>query len=229
METFTDAQHRTWEELYRRQVPRIRRHACSDYLVGFELLDLPTREIPSVQFLNSRITPATGWKVIRTEVRYSDADKWYLHFQEREFLVTDYIRSWEELDWTPEPDMFHDIFGHLPFMMLRHYTALQEMFAPAYWRATSDEQRESIKKLAWFTTEFGLVRENGERKVFGTGLMSGGDEMDNAVSGKVPILPFRIGDVLDHEKAVDEQNQVLFELASIDSLRSELQSYFATL
>jgi len=53
--------------------------------------------------------------------------------------------------------------------------------------------------------------------------------MDNAVSGKVPILPFRIGDVLDHEKAVDEQNQVLFELASIDSLRSELQSYFATL
>ncbi|HEY5578413.1 MAG TPA: hypothetical protein VIL12_01850 [Acidimicrobiia bacterium] len=229
METFTDAQHRTWEELYRRQVPRIRRHACSDYLVGFELLDLPTREIPSVQFLNSRITPATGWKVIRTEVRYSDADKWYLHFQEREFLVTDYIRSWEELDWTPEPDMFHDIFGHLPFMMLRQYTALQEMFAPAYWRATSDEQRESIKKLAWFTTEFGLVRENGERKVFGTGLMSGGDEMDNAVSGKVPILPFRIGDVLDHEKAVDEQNQVLFELASIDSLRSELQSYFATL
>ena len=192
------------------------------------MLRLP-RRLRASRSLNSRITPATGWKVIRTQVRYSDADRWYRHYSRREFLVTDYMRSWEELDWTPKPDTFHDIFGHLPFMMLGHYTALQEMFAPAYWKAPTDQQKEGIKKLAWFTTEFGLVLENGERKIFGTGLMSGGDEMDNVISGKVPVLPFRIDDVLKHEKAVDEQNQVLFEFASIESLRSELQSYFATL
>ena len=223
---FTDEQHRTWAELYRRQTPRIRRHACADYLRGFDLLQLPADEIPSVEFLNSKITPATGWRVLRTTVRYSDADQWYTHFDRREFLITDYMRSWEELDWTPEPDMFHDIFGHLPFMMLPHYTALQELFAPAYWGAETDEQRENIKRLAWFSTEFGLIKENGSRKIFGTGLMSGGDEMENVMTGKVPIHPFTIENVLVHNKAVDEQNRELFEFRSIDELELELARYF---
>ncbi|MFQ5967037.1 MAG: hypothetical protein ACE5MI_05435 [Acidimicrobiia bacterium] len=226
MDQFSDEQHRTWAELYRRQVPRIRKHACADYLAGFDMLELPASEIPSVGFLNSKITPATGWKVIRTTVRYSDADQWYEHFDRREFLITDYMRSWDELDWTPEPDMFHDIFGHLPFLMLPHYTALQELFAPAYWRATTEEERENIKRLAWFSTEFGVISENGSRKIFGTGLMSGGDEMDNVMAGNVPIHPFTIENVLVRNKAVDEQNKELFEFLSIEELEKELSRYF---
>ncbi len=229
MDTFTDQQHRTWAELYRRQLPRIHRHACTAYLEGFERLELPSDEIPTVQSLNARITPATGWKVIRTEVRYSDAEAWYRHFARREFLVTDYIRTWEELDWTPEPDMFHDIFGHLPFMTLPRYAALQELFAPAFWRARTDERRENVKRLAWFSTEFGLIRENGTRKVFGTGLMSGGDEMDNVMAERVPIHRFTIENVLTRDKAVDQQNDELFEFESIDALEAELRRYFATL
>ena len=225
---FTPEQHKTWAELYRRQIPRIEKHACRDYLHGFDILGLPAEEVPSVEFLNEAITPRTGWTIERTDVRYTDADEWYRKFDRKIFLITDYMRSWEELDWTPEPDMFHDIFGHLPFMVLPHYARLQEMFAPTYLRATTDEQKENIKRLAWFSTEFGLIRESGERKIFGTGLMSGGDEMEKAANGTTEVRPFTIENVLVRDKAVNEQNQVLFEFDSIDALKAELNRYFDT-
>ncbi len=226
---FTAEQHKTWAELFRRQQPRIEKFACRDYLDGFALLELPADQVPSVEYLNSRITPATGWTIERTEVRYTDADEWYRKFDNKIFLITDYMRSWEELDWTPEPDMFHDIYGHLPFMMLPHYAVLQEMFAPTYLRATTDEQKDNIKRLAWFSTEFGLIREGGETKIFGTGLMSGGDEMEKAANGVTPTLPFTIENVIERDKAVDHQNEQLFVFDSVDALKAELARYFDTI
>jgi len=222
---FSDHLHNIWQALYRQQLPGIRAYACADYLHGFELLELPEDRIPSLDYLNERITPRTGWQAERTSVRYTDAVPWYHKFSQHIFLVTDYMRSWEEIAWTPEPDMFHDIFGHLPFMTLKHYTELQEMFAPAFL-AASAEQRENIKRLAWFSTEFGLIRENGELKIFGAGLMSGNAEMVNVVQGKVPVLDFSIENVILHNKAVWEQNSILFAFDSIDQLKQELQRYF---
>lgn len=229
MEEFTPEQHKTWAELYRRQVPRVQQHACRLYLEGFELLDLPAEEIPTVEFLNSKITPATGWEVVRTDVRYTDADEWYEQFDQKHFLITDYMRSWDELDWTPEPDMFHDVFGHLPFMVLPEYASLQEMFAPAYLRATADDQKEAVKRLAWFSTEFGLIREKGETKIFGTGLMSGGDEMEKAATGVTERRPLTIDNVLTRDKAVNEQNEILFVFDSMEELKQELESFFSTI
>ena len=226
---FTPEQHKTWAELFRRQMPRIEAYACADYLDGFERLEMPSEEIPTVAYLNSRIMPATGWTIERTDVRYTDADEWYRKFDRKIFLITDYMRSWEELDWTPEPDMFHDIFGHLPFMTLPHYARLQEMFAPTYLRATEDEQKENIKRLAWFSTEFGLIHEDGETKIFGTGLMSGGDEMEKAATGVTETREFTIENVLTRDKAVDHQNEVLFVFDSIPALVAELDRYFDTI
>ena len=225
---FTEAQNRTWAEFFSRQVPRIEKWACSDYLDGFEILQMPAERIPTVEELNAKITDPTGWRIERTDVRYTDAEEWYRKFDQKIFLITDYMRSWEELDWTPEPDMFHDIFGHLPFMTLPHYARLQEMFAPTYLRAQTDEQRTSIKRLAWFSTEFGIIIESGERKIFGTGLMSGGDEMEKAANGVTAVQRFTIDNVIVHNKAVDEQNQILFWFESIDELAAELASYFDT-
>ncbi len=226
---FSDDQHAIWAELFRRQVPRIEKWAAKEYLEGFDLLQMPADSIPTLAHLNSKITPATGWKIVRTDVRYTDADEWYRQFDQKHFLITNYMRSWEEIDWTPEPDMFHDIFGHLPFMMLPAYAELQEMFAPAYLRARTTEQKEHIKRLAWFSSEFGIVIENGERKIFGTGLMSGGDEMEKAANGVTPVEKFTIDNVIVHNKAVDQQNQILFWFESMDALKQELASYFDTI
>ena len=223
---FSPVQHKTWAELYRRQLPKIRKHACSEYLEGFDLLQLPADEVPTLDFLNSRITPASGWTIVRTDTRYTDSDEWYRYFDRKEFLITNYIRSWEELDWTPEPDMFHDIFGHLPFFMLPDYAALQEMFAPTYLAATEDEEKENIKRLAWYSTEFGMKREDGVLKVFGTGLMSGGDEFTKAAEGKMNYHDFTIENVVGHDKVMYEQHNELYVVDSIDELKQELARYF---
>jgi phenylalanine-4-hydroxylase len=222
---FSQELHDIWQALYRQQLPGVRAYACSDYLQGFELLALPEDRIPSLEYLNDRIPPRTGWRVERTGVRYTDAVPWYHKFSQRTFLVTDFMRSREELAWTPEPDMFHDIFGHLPFMTLKHYTELQEMFAPAFLAANA-EQRENIKRLAWFSTEFGLIRENGELKIFGAGLISGNAEMVNVVQGKMPVQEFTIENVITHNKAVWEHNSILFAFDTVEGLKQELRRYF---
>ncbi len=225
---FPPEQHAIWADLYARQIPNIRQYACSDYLQGFDILSMNPERIPTLSELNAVITPPTGWRTVRTVVRYSDATAWYPHFAKRQFLITDYMRGRHEMDFTPEPDMFHDIFGHLPFMVLPEYTALQEMFAPAFLRA-NDEQRENIKRLAWFSTEFGLIREQDELKIFGAGLISSFGEISHIMAGKTPIQPFTIENVINNEKAIYSFNEILFEFDSIAALKAELKLYFESI
>jgi phenylalanine-4-hydroxylase len=226
---FTEEQHDIWRALYTRQLPQVQKYACKEYLEGSENLKLPADRIPSVQWLNERITPRTGWRTVRTRVRYSDAVQWYAHFSKKEFLITDYVRSREELEFTPEPDMFHDVYGHLPYFTLPRYVEIQEMFAPAFNKTTTDEQRENIKRLAWFSSEFGLIRQNGEIKVFGTGLISSKGEMEHVIGGKTPLLPFKVETIISFEKAIWSYNDQLFVFDSLDSLKEELARYFASL
>ncbi len=221
-------QDKIWQVLYERQMPRVEQYACQEYLEGFAILDLPANRVPDLDYLNQKITPRTGWRTVRTHVRYSDAIPWYQHFARKEFLVTDYMRDWSELDFTPEPDMFHDIFGHLPFMVLPAYTELQELFAPAF-QAANAEQRENIKRLAWFSTEFGLTKENGAIKVFGTGLISSAGEMENVLTGKIPLLPFDVATILNFDKAIWSFNQQLFVFDSLEGLKADLRQYFVSM
>jgi phenylalanine-4-hydroxylase len=223
---FSEDLHKIWATLYEKLWPRVKRHACRDYLEGARILNLPKDRLPTVEYLNDGITPRTGWTIERTTVRYTDAKPWYKKFAQRIFLITDYMRSWEEIDWTPEPDMWHDIFGHLPFMVLPHYAELEEMFAPAFLAAKDDNQRDNIKRLAWFSTEFGLIREEGRLKLFGAGLISGADELENVIEGKVPNQPFTIENVVQFDKFVWEHNKMLFVIESLEQLKEELKRYF---
>lgn len=225
---FSREEHAVWQVLYQRQLPRVRRHACRTYLDGFGILSLPQDRIPTLEELDRCILPRTGWRTVRTRVRYTDAAPWYRAFARKRFLITDYMRTKEELDFTPEPDMFHDVFGHLPFMAIPAYARLQEMFAPAFLRADAG-RREQIKRLAWFSTEFGLIRENGDLKVFGAGLISSSGEMDHVMAGKVPLMPFTVENVIGFEKAIYNFNEVLFVFDSIESLEAELARYFGRL
>jgi phenylalanine-4-hydroxylase len=223
---FTEEQHDIWRALYSRQAAEVEKYACQEYLEGSSNLKLPPDHIPSIDWLNERITPRTGWRTVRTRVRYSDAVQWYAHFAKKEFLVTDYVRSVDELDFTPEPDMFHDVFGHLPYFTLPRYVEIQELFAPAFQRTQTDEQRENIKRLAWFSTEFGLIREHGKPKIFGTGLISSKGEMEHVLAGKTPLMEFKAETITNFDKAIWSYNNQLFVFDSLDALKHELTGYF---
>lgn len=212
---FSAEQHAIWEELFTGvNLSHLSEHICQEWHEGMRLLELPSDRIPTVEHLNSRITPGSGWRVERTVVRYTLADDWYRKFALRTFLITDYLRTRDQMRFTPEPDMFHDIFGHLPFLTLPFYARIEDKFAPAYMNATEAE-REVIKRLAWYSTEFGIVIQDNRPRIFGAGIISGRAELANTIMefyrlDRDGVLDFR-GDIYqqicDHfyekEKDVD--------------------------
>jgi phenylalanine-4-hydroxylase len=178
---FSDEQHAIWEELFTGvHLTHLGEHICQEWHEGMAMLELPSSRIPTVEHINSRITPRTGWRIERTVVRYTLADDWYRKFALRTFLITDYLRSREQMRFTPEPDMFHDIFGHLPFLTLPFYARIEDKFAPAYMNA-SEAEREVIKRLAWYSTEFGVVVQDNRPRIFGAGIISGRAELANTI------------------------------------------------
>ena len=178
---FSDEQHAIWADLFAGiHQPYLLEHLCQEYIDGLALLQLDSQHIPTVTHLNERIQTRTGWRIERTAVRYTLADDWYAKFAQRIFLITDYLRTRDQMEFTPEPDMFHDIFGHLPFLTQDFYARIEDKFAPAYMKATQEE-REVIKRLAWYSTEFGLVIEDNRFKVFGAGIISGRKELTRTI------------------------------------------------
>jgi phenylalanine-4-hydroxylase len=179
--SFSNEQHAIWADLFAGiHQPYLLEHICQEFKDGLELLQLDPHRIPTVAHLNERINPRTGWRIKRTAVRYTLADDWYQKFAQRIFLITDYLRTRDQMEFTPEPDMFHDIFGHLPYLTMAFYARIEDKFAPAYLKATQTE-KEVIKRLAWYSTEFGLVMEDNRFKVFGAGTISGRSELTNTI------------------------------------------------
>ncbi len=165
--------------------------------------------------------------------------EWFTALTRRHFPITGYTRAQEELDFTPEPDIFHDIFGHQPFMTLPLYTEIFDMFGVAYAKAKTDQQKRDLGRLAWFGYEFGLVRENGELKAFGAGLLSSFSEIQNVNASSVLKRPFRVEDVIagkkpDSRREGDRvygvvENTELFVLDSLEHYKKELARYFKSL
>jgi phenylalanine-4-hydroxylase len=179
--SFSDEQHAIWADLFAGiHQDYLLEHICQEFKQGLALVELDPLQIPTVAHLNDHITPRTGWHIERTVVRYTLADDWYKKFANRVFLITDYLRTRDQMEFTPEPDMFHDIFGHLPYLTMEFYARIEDKFAPAYFKATEDE-KEVIKRLAWYSTEFGLVIQDNRFKVFGAGIISGRSEFANAI------------------------------------------------
>lgn len=214
--TFSDEQHSIWADLFAGvHQPYLLEHVCKEWLTGMELLQLNPKQIPSVAHLTKNITTRTGWKIERTVVRYTMADDWYKKFAQRVFLITDYLRTRDQMEFTPEPDMFHDIFGHLPFLTQEFYARIEDKFAPAYMKATQEE-REVIKRLAWYSTEFGLVVQDNRFKIFGAGIISGRSEFTHTI-----MEFYRLGrdNVIDYSKNIFPQLVNHFEKNKKDLYR----------
>ncbi|MBV6452516.1 MAG: hypothetical protein MHPDNHAH_03274 [Anaerolineales bacterium] len=205
---FSAEQHAIWADLYAGvHQSYLLEHICAEWKRGMELLELSPKGISTVAHLNERITPRTGWRIERTVIRYTLADDWYKKFAQRVFLITDYLRTRDQMEFTPEPDMFHDIFGHLPFLTQEFYARIEDKFAPAYMKATQEE-REVIKRLAWYSTEFGLVVQDNRFKVFGAGIISGRKELTRTI-----MEFYRLGrdNVLDYTKPIFPQLNAHFQ------------------
>lgn len=214
---YTGEQHAIWAELVGRVLPELEEHAAQEYLDGLQLIDLKEDCLPNLESISARLFPRTGWN--STPVSgFLPAPAFFEMLSMRCFPTTTWLRSKESLEYTPEPDIFHDVFGHVPM----HAHLVFADFLQHYGRvcaATSDAAvLEKLGRLFWYTVEFGVIRQRNEIKVYGSGLMSSHGECRNVISGHCAIRDFSLDEVLDTPVKVDELHKLLFAVSSFDQI-----------
>lgn len=218
---FSDADNHVWRILCERQWQQAQRHGSTWWRQGIELLDLRPDRIPDFAQLSDRISSLTGWQLVSTDVQYSDGQDWFQALARREFLITEYIRDMDSLDYTPLPDIFHDAFGHLPYMAHQRYADYLERFAHQALRY-SKEERRSLGSLWWYTIEFGLMHEGEDLKALGTGLLSSVEEMRRAFNGEVTLVPYSLTAFEAIDPSPHAFHPTLFIVDSFDQVEQAL-------
>jgi phenylalanine-4-hydroxylase len=220
-ERYSEEQHATWTELVHRRAPQIERFACQEYLEGARIIGIDAARLPSLQRITERLKPRTGWSTTAVG-GFLPAPAFFEMLANREFPSTTWLRDPSSLEYTPEPDIFHDVFGHVPM----HAHPVFAEFLERYGRlsaATNDpEVLEQLGRLFWYTVEFGLVRQRGELKMFGSGIISSHGESTAILEGKCEVKRFDLETVLQTTVKVDEIHKVLYAIESFDEMYDAL-------
>lgn len=206
----------TWGILFERQMQLLPGRAGEEFLRGTEVLELEASRIPALSELSKRLQRETGWTIARVPGLLHEKDFFTL-LSQRIFPSTDYVRGRDELDYTPAPDCFHDIFGHLPMLTQTEFADFYQMFGRVALRATGSD-RPRLERFHWFTVEFGLIEEEDGRRIFGAGILSSKDEVRHALSDEVTVHPFEPRRIVEQDYDVWHLQEELFALHSFEQL-----------
>ena len=236
-ELYSTANHEAWRSLYRRIRPRWERFAHPKFMEGVANLALDPEAVPRLDDVNRFLEPLSGFSA-QAVSGYVPAFQFFDCLRERAFPTTITIRDGARLDYLPEPDIFHDVAGHVPMHTDRMFADVLVRFgevartAAAVGRSIDDlDQRarcvaSKIKAMArffWFTIEFGLMRFGDELKVYGSGLLSSFGELEHAVvSPEVQRYPFQLEWVVNQYFEIDHYQPLLFVVDSFDHLFAEV-------
>ena len=222
---YSDEDHESWQFLFERQMTMLPGRAGAAYLAGVDKLDMSADRIPALRDLSAALEREAGWKVARIPGLLHERDFFTL-LSRRLFPSTDYIRGKDELDYTPAPDLFHDIFGHMPMLTQPAFADFYQLFGQAALNAEGQD-RVSLERLHWFTVEFGLIRDPDEIRIFGAGVLSSKGEVLSALSDEVNRRPFSVDAVISQDYDVWHLQPILFVLESFDQLVTEFRSWAA--
>ena len=215
---YPESDQETWKFLYDRQVKLLPGRVCEEYIEGANKLNLSSDRIPYLKELSHVFTEATGWKVARIPGLIHEQDFFGL-LQKKVFPSTDYIRGKNELDYTPAPDLFHDIFGHMPLLTNKNFASFYQMFGEAALNAKG-EDRTKLETLHWFTVEFGLIKNTDGMRIYGAGIISSQKEVMHALSDGVEVIDFDPEKVVTQEYDVWHLQPILFAIDSFEHLET---------
>lgn len=208
--------HETWRMLFERQMALLPGRAGRAILDGVQILELTPNGIPALKRLSAILESTTGWKIARIPGLLHEEDFFSL-LSRRIFPSTDYIRGQDELDYTPAPDLFHDIFGHMPMLTEPAFADFYQLFGRAALNARGPV-RTQLERLHWFTVEFGLIEQKEGRRIFGAGILSSKNELAHALSDQVEVKPFSPEAIVEQDYDVWHLQDALFALESFDQL-----------
>lgn len=215
--SYSPDEHAVWRELFDRQLQLLPGRAADEFLTGLAALDLDRHRIPALADVSRRLQAATGWRVARTP-GLLDAHDFFSHLARRIFPCTDYIRTRRELDYTPAPDCFHDIFGHTPMIVHPRFADFYQRMGEAALACREPRTEEGLTRIYWFTVEFGLVRNRGGLRIYGNGILSSYGETQHSLTDKVVRDPFDPDVVAATPYDIWHFQERLFVIESFDHL-----------
>ena len=214
---YTADQHALWGELVQRRLPQLERHACREYLDGFKQIGLRADELPQLSSVSARLEPRTGWRSTAVS-GFLPTDAFFEMLAARRFPTTTWLRSRESMEYTPEPDIFHDVFGHVPMHADPVFGAFLEQYGKVSAALREPAALERMGRLFWFTVEFGLIRQDGEVKVYGSGLISSHGECTRVLAGGCEVRDFDLDEVLEQSFDPGVMQPVLYAVESFDQI-----------
>ncbi len=216
-EQYTAADHEVWQILYAKRMRELESTASNVFLQGAELIGLSENTIPDLLEVNRRLDARTGWNAVPVG-GFLPAKEFFASLSRRRFPTTVTIRSRDSIDYVPEPDIFHDVFGHVPLHSDIAFAGFLQRFGEAASLAKSDAEVEMMARFFWFTVEFGLVAERRHTRIYGSGLISSAGDAANALGPLCDRRPFSLQGVLSQPFRIDALQDVLFVVESFEQL-----------
>ena len=228
-ESYTDEEHAVWRDLYRRQSDLLPGRVCQEFLDGLDALGVGADGIPDFRVLSDILEPVTGWRIVAVPGLIPD-DVFFRHLAARRFPVTNWIRAREKMDYLQEPDVFHDLFGHVPLLTDPYFADYMAAYGRGGMKALKLGALDMLARLYWYTVEFGLIATPDGLRIYGAGIASSKGESIYALDDAKPNrIAFDLGRILRSRYRIDDFQETYFVIESFDALMRATEPDFAPL
>lgn len=216
--SYTATEHATWKTLFERQTRLLPGRACNAFVAGMKQLAISADEIPDFRRLSDVLQKHTGWQVVAVPGLVPD-EVFFEHLAHRRFPAGNFIRRPDQLDYLEEPDVFHDVFGHVPMLLNPVIADFIQAYGKGGLRAQQLGHLEQLARVYWYTIEFGLVLEDGAPRIYGAGIASSATESIFALEDTSPNrIAFTLERVLQTHYRIDDFQETYFVINSLDEL-----------
>ncbi len=224
--SYTGEEHGRWDRLFHQSRQTLQSRACPEFLTAVDTLRLSEDGIPNMEELSDRLQPITGWRVVPVTDLVPD-EIFFDHLANRRFPAGAFIRPESEFEYLQEPDVFHDIFGHVPLLANPNYADFMAAYGKGGQRALSLDMLPNLARLYWYTVEFGLMRSGDGLKIFGAGILSSSGESVFALESNSPHrIDFDLQRVMRTEYIIDDFQQTYFVIDSFAKLLEDCYQDF---
>jgi phenylalanine-4-hydroxylase len=226
-DNYTPEQHAVWKTLYERQTQLLPGLACDDFVEGMRQLPMSADEIPNFEKLSETLMRRTGWQIVAVAGLVPD-DVFFEHLANRRFPAGNFIRGAHELDYLEEPDVFHDVFGHVPMLMHPVMADFIQAYGQGGLRAQQLGKLTQLERVYWYTVEFGLVQQKEGLRIYGAGIASSFSESTFSIQCDSPNrIAFDLERVMRTNYRIDDFQESYFVLDDLQDLLALAQTEFA--
>lgn len=215
---YSSDDHGVWNDLFTRQMAVLPGRAASTFMAGLDKLDLSRGGIPEFGALSEELRRLTGWSVVPVPMLIPD-HVFFWHLANRRFPAGNFIRTRETFDYIQEPDVFHDVFGHVPMLTDPVYADYMQEYGRAGWKAMRYNRLKALGALYWYTVEFGLIEEGAGIRAYGAGILSGPTEARFAVEARSPNrIMLNVDRVMRTDYVISDLQPTYFVIESFEDL-----------